>query len=223
MKSGYKLVLLLLLCDGPSLSAEPDVYDYDYIDGNVFWNQLYEGGGWTLYCGFRFDMEGRSHEGYAIGIDQVYATEWMLDHLQCRTRSECYAKNKQFKVMESDMHNLYPVWSDLVVYRNGRSFGDVPGKDTRFDHCEFEWNKDVVEPRDLSKGNVARSIFYMHRQYKLPVSPGLMEVLKAWNRQDLPSEQEKVRNDRIEQIQGQRNPYVDNPQLADDIPVPKNR
>ncbi len=221
------LVLLLLLCSGQVLSIEPvvpavtpvsappDVHNYDDIAREVFWSQLYAGGGWSLYCGYRFDMEGRSPDGYAVGIDQIYATEWMLDHLQCQNRPECYAKNNQFRKMEADMHNLYPAWSDLIVYRNGRSFGNVAGKESRFDECEFEWNSDVVEPRDLSNGNVARSIFYMHRQYKLPVSNELMKVLKAWNRQDLPSEQERVRNDTIEKIQGQRNPYIDNPGLAD--------
>ncbi len=213
----------LLLGNGVVIAAEPDVHDYDYIAREVFWKGLYDGGGWTLYCGYRFDLEGRSQEGLPVGIDQIYATEWMLDHLQCRNRTECYANNKQFRTMEADMHNLYPAWSDLMVYRNARSFGNVKGDDSRFDQCHFEWDKNVVEPRDLSKGNVARSILYMHKQYSLPVSADLMTVLKAWNRQDPPSEQEKIRNDRIETIQGQRNPYIDNPGLADRPGVVRGR
>lgn len=211
----YKLMLLMLLGNSPVVSAEPDVDDYDYIVREVFWKQLYEGGGWTLYCGLRFDMEGRSQEGYAIGIDQVYATEWMLDHLQCRNRNECTATSQDFRVMESDMHNLYPIWSDLVLSRNGRGFGNVKGDESRFDDCHFEWDARNIEPRDLSKGNVARSILYMHRQYKLPLSAEKMKLMQEWNRADPPSEQERVRNDRIEQIQGKRNPYIDNPALAD--------
>ena len=233
----YKLVLLLLFCGGQVLAVEPavpvkpeapapvvlDVHNYDDVARVIFWNQLYEGGGWTLYCGLRFDMEGRSPEGYAIAIDQIYATDWMLDHLQCKNRSECYAKNNQFRIMESDMHNLYPAWSDLLVYRSGRSFGEVKGEDSRLDNCDFEWDTQVVEPRDLSKGNIARSIFYMYRQYKLPVANDLMKILKVWNRQDPPSEQEKIRNDRIEQIQGQRNPYIDTPGLADKLGAPQKK
>ena len=123
----YTLVLVLLLCSGQALSVEPvvpaiqpepvppDVNNYNDIAKTVFWSQLYVGGGWSLYCGYRFDMEGRSPEGIAIGIDQIYSTEWMLDHLQCRNRSECYAKNDQFRKMEADMHNLYPAWTDLVA------------------------------------------------------------------------------------------------------------
>ncbi len=213
--SNIKFILALLLCSGTAIAAEPEMNNYDYVAREAFWKQLYDEGGWTLYCGYRFDLEGRSGEGYAVGIDQIYATEWMLDHLQCNSRSECYAKNSQFRQMEADMHNLYPAWSDLMVYRNGRGFGNIPGEDSRFDQCDFEWDPKVVEPRDLSKGNVARSILYMNRQYNLPVSPEMMAVMKAWNKQDPPSEQERIRNDRIEKLQGQRNPYIDNPGLVD--------
>ena len=113
------------------------------------------------------------------------------------------------------MHNLYPEWSDLVVYRSGREFGNVPGHESRIEGCEFEWDAKMVEPRNISKGNVARSILYMNLQYKLPVPAGMMATMKAWNRADPPSEQEKVRNERIEKLQGRRNPYIDNPALAD--------
>lgn len=110
-----------------------------------------------------------------------------------------------------------------MVYRNGRNFGNVPGEDSRFDQCDFEWEQKVVEPRDLSKGNVARSILYMNRQYNLPVSPEMMTVMKAWNKQDPPSEQERIRNDRIETLQGQRNPYIDNPGLVDRLGMVRGR
>ncbi len=234
MYSKFPLLLLLLLnlgpvaAEGPASVAVPanvavpaavdlDMHDYDTIASEVFWQKLYPEGGWTLYCGFRFDMQGQSQEGLAIGIDQMYATDWMLDNLHCRNRTECYAKNKQFKKMEADMHNLYPAWSDLLVYRNGRSFGSVPGKDSRFENCEFEWDQKVIEPRDLSKGNIARSILYMHKQYELPITNELLQTLKLWNRQDPPSEQEADRNNKIEQLQGQRNPYIDKPMLVEKI------
>jgi deoxyribonuclease-1 len=110
-----------------------------------------------------------------------------------------------------------------MVYRSGRSYGNIPGEDSRFDQCDFEWDPEVAEPRDLSKGNVARSILYMNRQYKLPVSPEMMAIMKAWNKQDPPSEQERIRNDSIEQLQGQRNPYIDNPGLADRPGVVRGR
>ncbi|NNE38617.1 MAG: hypothetical protein HKN08_09970, partial [Gammaproteobacteria bacterium] len=164
--------------------------DYNHIATDIFWNQLYEGGGWSLYCGYRFDQEGNSPDGFHIGIDHVYETEWMLDALQCDNRNQCYVEQGDiFVKMESDMHNLYPSWTDLTVYRSGRVYGEVEGEDWRFDDCDFEWKAGVLEPRPLSRGNIARSIFYMHTKYNLPVSDKMLQALKAWNKQDLPSEQ----------------------------------
>ena len=40
-------------------------------------------------------------------------------------------------------------------------------------------------------------------------------VLKEWNDMDEPSEVEKLRNDTVEKIQGNRNPFVDYPELLD--------
>ncbi len=206
-------ILITLIMVFP-LNADDD----NHIATDIFWNQLYEGGGWSLYCGYRFDQERNSPDGFHIGIDHMYDTEWMLDALQCDNRNQCYAEQGDtFIKMESDMHNLYPSWTDLTVYRSGRVFGEVEGEDWRFDNCDFEWKAGVLEPRPLSRGNIARSIFYMHTKYNLPVSDKMLQALRAWNKEDLPSEQERYRNDRIEQIQGQRNPYIDDPDLIEKI------
>jgi deoxyribonuclease-1 len=74
-----------------------------------------------------------------------------------------------------------------------------------------------VEPRDVARGNIARSIFYMKTQYGVTIPADLTALLKKWNRQDPPSEQENARNDKIEEIQGRRNPYIDDPSLVDQI------
>ena len=43
------------------------------------------------------------------------------------------------------------------------------------------------------------------------------EILKAWNKIDPPSEVEKLRNDTVEKIQGNRNPFVDYPKLVNNL------
>ena len=44
-----------------------------------------------------------------------------------------------------------------------------------------------------------------------------LEVLKAWNKLDAPSDVEKLRNDTVQKIQGNRNPFVDYPNLVDQL------
>jgi len=43
------------------------------------------------------------------------------------------------------------------------------------------------------------------------------EILKKWNKMDAPSNVEKQRNNVVQKIQGNRNPFVDYPNLVDDM------
>lgn len=211
------LLLILLLNISPSV-AEDNVNDFDVVAGNLFWEKLYKYGGWTLHCGYRFEGDQKTTSGKLVRIEHIYSTSWMMEQAACESRMQCRENdNNDFAIMEADMHNLYPVWQPLVTYRYGLTYGELQGENWRFDDCDVEWSSGVMEPRNLARGNIARAIFYMKTQYGVTIPDELMEVLKAWNREDEPSEQEKVRNDRIEEIQGRRNPYIDDPSLVDQI------
>ena len=137
--------------------------------------------------------------------------------MHCSSRLQCYENgNKKFRKMEADMHNLYPAWQLLITYRYEKTYGKVKSGKPRFNDCDIEWKAGVLEPRPIARGNIARA-FYMHDRYGLPLDRGILKILKQWNRTDPPSRQEKHRNDRIQALQGARNPYIDNPALADRI------
>lgn len=78
-------------------------------------------------------------------------------------------------------------------------------------------------PTDEYKGDVARIIFYLMIRY--PQSDNLSftniaqskELLLSWNRLDPVSKLEMNRNNYIETIQGNRNPFIDYPEFADMI------
>lgn len=200
---------------------EADVFNYDAVADSYFWDELYRGGGWTLYCGYQFSHEKKTDTGKAIGIDHIYPTNWMFRHLGCGNRLQCRANNTLYKKMEADLHNLYPVWQAMVTYRYDLHYGIISGEDWRFDDCDFEWKLKVAEPREKARGNIARAMLYMHTRYGVPIENDLMEMFKQWNRKDPPSKQEISRNDRIEKLQGQRNPYIDDPGLAEQIRMVK--
>eukprot|EP00873_Tetraselmis_striata_P003018 jgi/Tetstr1/423282/TSEL_013981.t1 len=97
------------------------------------------------------------------------------------------------------------------------------------------------EPPDAAKGQVARALFYMACQYcdcgdgnRMPLrltehddglhcsrgdgGPGYLgklSTLLEWNRRFPPQDAEKKRNSTVERIQGNRNPFIDLPGLAD--------
>ena len=199
-----------LLASSASAPGQDNKFDYDEIAQKTFWEKLYPEGGWTLYCGFHFGMDRQTADGRAIAIEHVYPTELMLKVAGCANRSECRdSGNPRFAKMEADMHNLYPVWQAMITFRAGRMFGMVTGEDWRFDDCDIEWKDKVIEPRVLARGNVARAILYMRATYGVPVDPPELQLLRRWNAEDPPSEQEKERNDLIETVQGTRNSFID--------------
>lgn len=94
----------------------------------------------------------------------------------------------------------------------------------------------VFEPDDEYKGDFARIYFYMVTCYKsdLPNWPGCdqldyarnnykafsdwsMQLLMEWHRADPVSPKEISRNDSVYKLQGNRNPFVDHPELAEHI------
>jgi len=93
----------------------------------------------------------------------------------------------------------------------------IEGEDWRYENCDFERYHDITEPRLIARGNIARAIFYMHTQYGVPVEKDMLDELKRWNRLDPPSNQEMLRNNLIEELQGNRNKFIDNPSMAEQI------
>ena len=88
----------------------------------------------------------------------------------------------------------------------------------------------VFEPADEYKGDFARAFFYMATVYDdLPwvvtymyeqnewptLQPWAVNMLLQWSRQDPVSQKEIERNEEVEKSQGNRNPYVDFPELAE--------
>jgi len=194
------------------------VESYDEVAVNTFWNDLYANGGWSLYCGYRFDHAVELTDGRLFVIEQIYPVSWMLKHVNCESRRQCRLdKKSRFTRMEADMHNLYPVWQDADVARRDTAFGMIEGEDWRYENCDFERYLGITEPRPIARGNIARSIFYMHTQYGVPIEKKMLNELKRWNRLDPPSNQEMLRNNLIEELQGNRNLYIDNPTMAEQI------
>jgi deoxyribonuclease-1 len=187
----------------------------DYEEARLlFWNELYAKGGKTLYCGEPFSARSKHRKG--VNIEHVFPMGWVKNELNCGTRKQCRVESARFNRIEADLHNLYPSRVDVNDARSAYRFGDVPGEKRAFGDCDFEADerKRVAEPRPASRGEIARAMFYMKEEYGLTIFKKSGELLVKWHFQDQPSKHEKWRNDRIEQIQGTRNMFVDQPELA---------
>ena len=129
----------------------------------------------------------------------------------------------------TDVHNLRPADSEQNAYRSNRKFSDGSG-DSKVILSDGGWY-----PGDEWKGDIARVVLYMYLRYNgdgskssetqcLPINVGfgsalavdsnMIDLFLRWNAEDPVSDFEDQRNPVIEGIQGNRNPFIDNPYLA---------
>lgn len=122
----------------------------------------------------------------------------------------------------TDVHNLRSCDSQMNSSRNNRIFQDGSGNA----HITSIGN---FYPGDEWKGDVARIVMYMYTRYpvqcealnigygSLNNTSKMPNVFLDWNAQDPVSQFERDRNKIIYSVQGNRNPYIDNPYLATKI------
>lgn len=122
---------------------------------------------------------------------------------------------------KSDLHHLLPVDSMANSIRGNNPFGEVTDhRSTAYGTCKASWfdrGHKVFEPSDEIKGNIARAMFYFSIRYKAPIDQEQEIVLRHWNQLDPVTAEDREMHERIAKIQGNRNPFVDDPTLVDSI------
>ncbi len=122
---------------------------------------------------------------------------------------------------KSDLHSLFPTTSKNNSIRGNYPFGDVvtvlqaPCQEAALGVNSA--GERVFEPDDSIKGDAARAIFYFSVRYKSKVDKNQEMSLREWHEMDPPDEREVELNNKIEDIQQNRNPFIDNPEYVDQI------
>lgn len=138
--------------------------------------------------------------------------------------------------MRSDIWSLRPAHGSANSARSNSPFGEVPDAEAQWYGTDEQGNYlstgdipanaddfsersgGLWEPRESQKGDVARGIFYFYTMY--PTQAGDisgvcdLQTLYDWHLADPVSDFEVERNARIEASQGNRNPYIDDPNLV---------
>ncbi|MEZ5537805.1 MAG: endonuclease [Thiolinea sp.] len=187
-----------------AVSADGQRQIHNYGEARkLLWSEVYKNGGETLYCGVALNRRS------GLNVEHVVPASWMTQHVGCGSRKQCRRRSAQFNRMEGDLHNLYPSRTDANSQRGSLPFGEIAGERHTVSSCDFEADNHVAEPRPAARGEIARAMLYMAQTYGVKLPAGQLELMRYWHEIDPPGQAERIRNERIERIQGNRNPFVD--------------
>jgi endonuclease I len=138
-------------------------------------------------------------------------------------------------VAQTDLHHLWAVDIDTNGRRGNYPFGVVktvtwtaanPDGTPPSKLGKDDAGRQVFEPHDRTKGDIARAIFYFYARYyrSRPADFTLSNfnveeaTLRRWHEADPPDANEQSHNDLVYAIQGNRNPFIDHPEFIKQIP-----
>jgi len=206
----HSAVITVLATFSFSPMAQTVHADPDQVRQDLFWGDLYADGGETLFC-----QESFTANPILMTEAAVYSLQSIRSELRCGTARRCERESEDYRRMASDLHNLFPETSRFAMRLRNEEYGEVEDYISTGD-CGERSSYRTLEPAEHARGTIARALFYMHATYELPL-PGDLHVLQQWNRDHPPGADEIARNDRIEELQGNANPFISDPSLGDQL------
>ncbi|MCB9534634.1 MAG: endonuclease, partial [Myxococcales bacterium] len=180
-------------------------------------------------------VERRPGPGGQQGVECVYTgrfvatgpdeepnhNDFNAEHVWPRSRMDGDRDSVLFSHHESDIHNLWPSDAGANSARGSFRFG-TPVRDRVLDHSPSVLGTDasgdtVFEVRAARRGDIARTVLYYSVRWGLDLPATEEATVRAWHAEDPPDDLERGRNDAVEAIQGNRNPFIDCPELVERV------
>lgn len=147
-----------------------------------------------------YSSESRDEREYESGLNPYPIQTFNTEHI--------YPRSLVGNTAEADLHHLRVCDKNVNSSRSNYPFTDGSGSYALI-------NSNSWYPGDEWKGDVARIIMYLNIRYDESfIDVGNLELFLKWNVEDPISAFESQRNNIIENAQGNRNPFIDNPYLA---------
>lgn len=157
------------------------------------------------------------------------ATGYSREHTFCHDWMPTNPANNPERPEYNDLHNLYPTnFANANQQRSNNALGIVTNVLSTYFDGKYGYGANgmlTYEPRDEHKGRAARAILYMAVCYNGqngtwiiphddPQVRQSIETLKEWHFQYPPDEWEIARNDFVDSVQNNRNPFIDSLDFA---------
>lgn len=235
------ILLALLVMASGALAAGNEWNDSFGRAKNVLERQIYYDHRVTLYCGAAFDEkknivlpEGFStakHKKRAGKVEWEHAVpaenfgrafaEWREGAPQCtdgrgkpfKGRRCAEKASREYRLMQADLHNLYPSVGAVNALRQNARFQMLPGEESDFGSCAMKIADGKAEPPERARGQIARTYKYMDETYGPRYLMGRQQrqLMDAWDAMYPVDQWECTRARRIESLQGNGNPFVEEP------------
>lgn len=223
--------------DGPSkpLPATPKTFS---TAKKTLYETIHKGHQETFYCGCKYTQTRRVYLGTCgveprknakrakqLEAEHVFPASHFGQHRQCWREKMCTDSRGKpyggrrcceeidpvFRAAHNDLHNLQPSVGEVNGDRSNFRYGMIEGEKRQYGQCDFEvdFNADRAEPPKNVQGDIARTYFYMRDTYDIHISDQQTKLFKAWNKLDPVDDWERERNQRIKQIQGVGNKYIE--------------
>lgn len=171
-------------------------------------------------CGYK--PRKNKKRGETIEWEHIMPAYRFASGLQCWNEKICIDKNgksykgrkccekvdKKFRIMQADMYNLVPSVGELNGDRSNYSYGIIEGESRVYGECDFEVRGKKAEPKEDIRGDIARTYFYMEETYNIELTDEERQLFIMWDKLDNISQWEKVRAERIKEIQGNENKFI---------------
>lgn len=177
----------------------------------VLEKEVYNNQRTTLYCGAKFDEKKKVSPPKGFNTDKYVKrakkiewehvvpaenfgrtfVEWREGHEACVSSKgkpykgrKCAEKvNKEYRLMQADMFNLYPAIGAVNALRSNYNFTMLPAVKSDFGSCTMKIDNRKAEPPVKARGRIARTYMYMDSTYeRYSMSKSQQQLMAAWDR-----------------------------------------
>ena len=216
-----------------AVDKEPMPQHYNYRGAGQQMKRIYYGDlQETIYCGCKYNdkkkvdystcnfkpRENPKRKSFkraeSVEWEHIVTAHNMGHFMPCWKdggRKNCSANDTLFKILEGDLHNLYPAIGEINGDRSNFMYSQwTNNPEPMYGECEtiVDFKLKKAQPRKEVRGLIARVHFYMEKTYGIKLSSQDRKLFEAWDKMYPVTEKECERDRRIFKVQGDHNPFV---------------